>query len=106
MTTASGLTLPRIIGHRGAKASTPENTLAGIRRANDDGGKWVEFDVKLTKDSVPILMHDATLDRTTNGKGRVAEHALAQIRQLDAGSWFGDRASRARRCRPWSRRWS
>lgn len=88
-TTISGLTLPRIIGHRGAKASTPENTLTAIRRSNDDGGKWVEFDVKLTKDNVPILMHDAMLDRTTSGKGPVAQHTLAQIKELDAGTWFG-----------------
>jgi glycerophosphoryl diester phosphodiesterase len=88
-TTISGLILPRIIGHRGAKASTPENTLTAIRRSNDDGGKWVEFDVKLTKDNVPILMHDAMLDRTTSGKGAVAEHTLAQIKELDAGTWFG-----------------
>jgi glycerophosphoryl diester phosphodiesterase len=89
MTTVAGLTLPRIIGHRGAKATTPENTLIAIRRSNDDGGTWVEFDVKLTKDNVPILMHDAMLDRTTSGKGAVAEHTLAQIKELDAGTWFG-----------------
>jgi glycerophosphoryl diester phosphodiesterase len=89
MIKAGTLLLPRIIGHRGAKAVTPENTLTAIRRSNDDGGTWVEFDVKLTKDNVPILMHDAMLDRTTSGKGPVAEHTLAQIKDLDAGTWFG-----------------
>jgi glycerophosphoryl diester phosphodiesterase len=82
---------PRVIGHRGAKATSPENTLASIRQAAAEGATWVEFDVKLTADGHPILMHDPTLERTTNGKGKVAETTLAAIRELDAGSWFGGR---------------
>lgn len=81
--------LPRIIGHRGARASAPENTLAGLRQARREGALWVEFDVKLTADGHAILMHDETLERTTDGRGRVAETALADIRRLDAGLSFG-----------------
>jgi len=80
---------PRIIGHRGAKAVTPENTLVAFRRAQADGASWVEFDAKLTKDGHVVVMHDATLERTTDGKGNVADHTLAELRKLDAGGWFG-----------------
>ncbi len=84
----SGLDLPPIIGHRGSAGLAPENTLASIRRAHEEGAGWVEFDVKLTKDGVPILMHDDRLGRTTNGKGKVALTTHDEIRGLDAGSWF------------------
>jgi len=83
------LQIPRIIAHRGAKANAPENTLASIRRAHEEGARWVEFDVKLTADGHPILIHDETLDRTTDGRGLVRDHTLAEIRRLDAGAWFG-----------------
>lgn len=83
-----GLVLPPIIGHRGSADLAPENTLAGIRRARQEGAGWVEFDVKLTADNIPILMHDDRLDRTTNGKGKVAAAALEDIQALDAGAWF------------------
>ena len=85
---ARSLDLPRVIGHRGAAASAPENTLAGLRRAAALGVRWVEFDVKLTACGQPVLMHDDTLERTTNGFGRVAETTLEELRRLDAGSWF------------------
>lgn len=81
--------LPRIIGHRGAAKHAPENTLAGIKAAAAQGATWVEVDVKLTSDRIPILMHDDLVDRTTNGNGPVAEKALADVKQLDAGRWFG-----------------
>ncbi len=83
------LAIPRLIGHRGAKASAPENTLPAIEEAHRQGATWIEFDAKLTKDGVPILMHDETLNRTTSGTGDVAGHTLAQLRELDAGAWFG-----------------
>jgi glycerophosphoryl diester phosphodiesterase len=83
------LAIPRLIGHRGAKASAPENTLPAIAEAHRQGATWIEFDAKLTKDGVPILMHDETLNRTTSGKGNVADHTLARIGELDAGAWFG-----------------
>ncbi len=84
-----GLALPRVIGHRGAAALAPENTLAGVDAAAALGARMVEVDVKLTADGVPILMHDDDLDRTTDGRGAVRATPLAVIRRLDAGRWFG-----------------
>lgn len=84
-------TLPRLIGHRGAKESAPENTLASIREAARQGARWVEVDVMLTRDRRPVLIHDDTLDRTTSGTGPVPLLDLEQLRQLDAGSWFDPR---------------
>ena len=81
--------LARVIGHRGAAGRAPENTLAALRKAHELGATWVEFDVMLTRDDVPILIHDETLQRTTTGRGRVARHTAAEIRRLDAGAWFG-----------------
>lgn len=83
------LTLPRVIGHRGARAHAPENTLSGIRTAARLGARWIEVDVKLTRDAVPVLMHDDMLDRTTDGRGTVRGTDFADLRRLDAGSWFG-----------------
>lgn len=83
------LSIPRLIGHRGAARHAPENTLAGIREGALQGALWVEVDVKITRDGVPILMHDDDLDRTTSGHGPVADMDFADIRRLDAGSWFG-----------------
>lgn len=82
------LDLPRIIGHRGAAAAAPENTLAGFRRAYALGARWVEFDVRLTADGRCVLLHDDLLDRTTDGSGPAAEMTLDQLAVLDAGSWF------------------
>ena len=84
------LKLEKVIGHRGAAAYAPENTLEGIHTAADMGVEWVELDVKLTKDDVPIIFHDDDLARTTNGSGLVAETTYEEIRQLEAGSWFAD----------------
>lgn len=83
------LDLPRVIGHRGAMAYAPENTAASFREAKARGCAWVEFDVRLTRDGVPVLIHDAALNRTTNGKGRVAAHDFTSLAELDAGLWFG-----------------
>ncbi|WP_246116786.1 glycerophosphodiester phosphodiesterase [Denitrobaculum tricleocarpae] len=82
------LSLPRIMGHRGAAASAPENTLAGIRKAAAFGASWVEFDVKLTADRIPVLMHDDSLQRTTGDGRPAADVSLAEMKRLDAGSWF------------------
>lgn len=82
--------LPKVIGHRGAAAYAPENTLEGIHTAADMGVEWVELDVKITKDDVPIIFHDEELDRTTNGSGKVAETTYDDLKQLEAGSWFAD----------------
>jgi glycerophosphoryl diester phosphodiesterase len=86
---AAPLRLPPVIGHRGAAGAAPENTLASIKKARELGATWIEFDVKLTKDGHPILFHDDCLERTTDGRGAVAATTLAEIRCLDAGSWFG-----------------
>lgn len=83
------LSIPRLIGHRGAARHAPENTLAGMRTAALQGALWVELDVKITADGVPVLFHDDDLDRTTNGHGPVAQMDFTSLRRLDAGSWFG-----------------
>ncbi len=80
--------LPPIIGHRGAAADAPENTLVSFREAARQGAAMVEFDIKLTADGRLIVMHDDSLERTTDGKGAVAETTLEAIRGLDAGAWF------------------
>lgn len=82
---APALRYPRIIAHRGGGALAPENTLVGMRIAHRLGCRGVECDVMLTADGVPILMHDETLERTTNGVGPVAAATAAQIDRLDAG---------------------
>jgi glycerophosphoryl diester phosphodiesterase len=78
-----------VIGHRGAAACAPENTLAGFRKAKELGCRWVEFDVRLTVDGQLILLHDEKLERTTNGRGKAAQLPLAEIRRYDAGCRFG-----------------
>lgn len=84
------LKLSKVIGHRGAAAYAPENTLEGIHTAADMGVEWVELDVKLTRDDVPIIFHDDTLERTTNGSGLVAELTYEEIQQFECGSWYGE----------------
>jgi glycerophosphoryl diester phosphodiesterase len=82
------LTIPRIIGHRGAAKAAPENTLEGMREAKRQGAAWVEFDAKLTADNAVILLHDDLVDRTTDGTGAAARMTFAEIRALDAGAWL------------------
>lgn len=79
-----------VIGHRGYSARAPENTLAALRWALEAGADAVEWDVHVTACGTPVLFHDETLERTTDGRGRVEDHTLAQLRTLDAGSWFGE----------------
>ncbi|GIX06174.1 MAG: glycerophosphodiester phosphodiesterase [Candidatus Poribacteria bacterium] len=81
--------LPVRIAHRGASDRAPENTLAAIREAIALGCDAVEFDVRVTRDGVPVLLHDATLERTTDGSGSVAALTWEELRRLDAGSWKG-----------------
>ncbi len=78
-----------IAGHRGDRADAPENTLPAFTAAFAGGLEFVETDVQLTADGVPVLLHDETVDRTTDGAGAVADLTLAQVQALDAGSWFG-----------------
>jgi glycerophosphoryl diester phosphodiesterase len=81
--------LPPVIGHRGAGARAPENTLAGLRQAHALGCRWVEFDVRLTAEGELVLLHDGRLERTTTGYGKVRALPLAAIRRVDAGVCFG-----------------
>lgn len=80
--------VPPVIGHRGASAYAPENTMLSFVKAVQLGVKWIEFDVMLTADQQPIVFHDETLDRTTNGHGHIGRHTYQYLRTLDAGSWF------------------
>ncbi len=80
--------LPPIIAHRGAPFHAPENTIESFIAAKKAGASWVEVDVKLTSDGIPVLMHDETLERTTSGRGRIAEMSWSQVQALDAGKWF------------------
>lgn len=81
----SSLPKPLVIGHRGAKAHYPENTIGAMRLAHAQGAHGVEFDVRLCKSGEVIVIHDLALDRTTNGTGNVCDLTLDQIRQFDAG---------------------
>jgi len=98
---ATGLTVPRrtaghaaVIAHRGASAHHPENTLPAFLAAWDSGAQWVEADTQPTADGVPVLLHDADLDRTTSGGGPVRAHDVETVTGLDAGGWF-DRSAAA-----------
>jgi len=73
-----------MIGHRGAMACAPENTLLSIHKAIELGADWVEIDVRLVEEQL-IVIHDETLDRTTNGRGKLADYTFNEIRVLDAG---------------------
>lgn len=77
------------IAHRGASSYAPENTLAAFDLALDLGCQHLELDVQSSRDGYLVVIHDATLDRTTNGHGNVEQSTLAELRSLDAGSWFG-----------------
>lgn len=79
---------PLVIAHRGASGSHPENTLPAFLRAIELGSDLVELDLRMTKDGHVVVIHDASVDRTTNGHGLVAELTLAQIKALDAGCAF------------------
>ena len=88
MTQKKTLKLPKLIGHRGVKDLCPENTLESIAMALELGLTFVEIDVKISKDKLPILLHDDTLDRTTNGSGLVIDYDYEKIKKLDAGKFF------------------
>ncbi len=77
----------QIVAHRGFSSQAPENTLSACRAAVDAGIDGVEFDVRRSKDMIPVLLHDSTLDRTTDGKGKVVDTPLSRLKRLDAGRW-------------------
>ena len=78
-----------VIAHRGASGHAPENTLAAFRQAVALGATFIETDLQLTRDARFVAIHDDTVNRTTNGQGTVHDLTLAEVRKLDAGSWFG-----------------
>jgi glycerophosphoryl diester phosphodiesterase len=77
-----------VIGHRGASGYAPENTMAAFRRAAELGARFIETDLRLTRDVKVVAIHDPNLDRTSNGRGPVDQLSLAELRALDAGAWF------------------
>jgi glycerophosphoryl diester phosphodiesterase len=79
------------MGHRGASGQAPENTLSALKLAAAQGAKWVEYDVKITADKMVVLLHDDTIERTTNGRGYVGQMTYDQISKLDAGQWHTTR---------------
>jgi glycerophosphoryl diester phosphodiesterase len=80
---------PKIIAHRGGGTLAPENTFAGLRCGLAHGFRAVEFDVMLSKDGIPVVLHDAELGRTVAGAGSVSDHHSDALSQMDAGNWFG-----------------
>jgi glycerophosphoryl diester phosphodiesterase len=78
-----------VIAHRGASGHAPENTMAAFKKAVAMGATFIETDLQLSRDAHFVAIHDATVDRTTNGSGAVHDMTLAELRRLDAGSWFG-----------------
>ncbi len=88
MTQKKTLKLPKLIGHRGVKDLCPENTLESIARAFEIGLIFAEIDVKISKDKVPILLHDDTLDRTTTGRGLAIDYDYEILKKFDAGKFF------------------
>ena len=79
-----------LAGHRGERTVVPENTLSAFRYALSCGVDAIETDFHLTKDGKLIIIHDHTLERTTNGRGRVCDHTLEELRRLSAGGWFSE----------------
>ena len=79
------------VSHRGASGYAPEHTIPAYKLGEEMKGDYIEVDLQMTKDGELIAMHDETLDRTTNGTGLVKDHTLAEIKQLDAGSWFNEK---------------
>ncbi|MYD10673.1 MAG: glycerophosphodiester phosphodiesterase [Chloroflexi bacterium] len=81
---------PLVFGHRGAMAGAPMNTLAAFQLAVDQGADGVELDAHLSRDGQIVVLHDFTVDATTDGSGQAADMTLAEIKRLDAGAWFHD----------------
>lgn len=79
-----------VIAHRGFSGSAPENTMAAFNKAIDAGAEMIELDVHLTSDAEVVVIHDDSLERTTNGSGRVADYTFHELEKFDAGSWFSE----------------
>ena len=85
---ASTAIMPQITAHRGASGNAPENTLAAIRLAAEQGAKWIEIDVNISRDGIPVLHHDDSISRCSDGNGLVIERTLDELQRVDSGSWF------------------
>ena len=81
----------QVMAHRGMLRQAPENTRPALQRAIEEGIEWAEVDVRLSADGQHVLVHGSAVDGVTDGSGRVADLTLAQLQQLDAGSWFAPR---------------
>src|SRR3954447_223904 len=90
-----GVPLPQVVAHRGASEDEAEHTLAAYHRAIDDGADAFECDVRLTRDGVLVCVHDRRVDRTSSGRGVVSTLELADLAELDFGSWHRDEAGDA-----------
>lgn len=92
--------LPLVISHRGSSTLLPENTLEALEHSvKTEHADMIEFDLRITKDGIPVVFHDAKLDRTTNGSGYLAHYSLSEIKKLDAGYCFDPKRNRAFPCR-------
>lgn len=80
---------PQVIAHRGASYYAPENTKAAIVLAAQQGAKWIEVDLWMTQDKDIVIIHNSTVNKRTNGAGKVVDFTMAELARLDAGSWFG-----------------
>ena len=85
------INLPKLIGHRGVRDLAPENTLQSINKAIELNITWIEIDVKVSKDHIPFLLHDSSLERTTSGNGSPLNYKYSELYKLDAGSWFDEK---------------
>src|SRR3954454_20213875 len=81
---------PLVSAHRGFSKKAPENTLPALELAWQAGADFAEIDVGLTSDRKLVLMHDTSVDRTTNGTGQIAAMPVSEVKRLDAGGWFGE----------------
>jgi glycerophosphoryl diester phosphodiesterase len=82
---------PMVVAHRGFSGKAPENTIAAFTRALDTGVSMIELDVQITKDGRIVVIHDNTVDRTTDGRGNVSDYTLGELKKLDAGAWFDNK---------------
>jgi len=79
-----------IVAHRGSSLQAPENTMAAFKKSLEQGADGIELDVQMTRDGELVVLHDETLERTTNGSGYLLQYTYSQVAGLDAGSWFGE----------------
>jgi glycerophosphoryl diester phosphodiesterase len=79
----------KLFAHRGSSSAAPENTMSAFRQALNDGADGIEIDVQLTRDGIPIVIHDEKLGRTVQGQGWIKDYSWGSLQKLDAGSWFG-----------------